>query len=250
MNKFNFDDELVLVTGSSRGIGKSIAMSFANAGAKVILNGATNETRLNNTFEEFISSGFDCMHFFGDLSSYEVCSNMFNEIKNKFHRFPSIIINNAGISHVGLFTDTTPLLWNSIITTNLNSAYNCSFLGVPTMITAQKGIIINISSIWGISGASCEVAYSTSKAALIGFTKSLAKELGPSNIRVNSIACGWIDTDMTSCYSQDEKSSFIDEIPLCSTGSTQDVANSCLYLASSLSSYITGQVIVLDGGML
>lgn len=118
------------------------------------------------------------------------------------------------------------------------------------MLQREGGIIINISSIWGMVGASCEVAYSTSKAALNGFTKALAKELGPSHIRVNGIACGWIDTDMTSCYTEEEKSAFVDEIPLCKTGSPQDVANTCLYLASPLASYVTGQIITLDGGLL
>ena len=250
MNTLNFSNELVLITGSSRGIGKAIADAFAKNGASVILNAGKNKDLLDKTHLEFKNRGYTIFSYFGDISKYEVAKEMFDSIKNHFGRLPSIVINNAGISHVGLFTDTTPDLWNKIITTNLNSAYNCSYLSVPSMIGSNMGNIINISSIWGVCGASCEVAYSVSKSALNGLTKSLSKELGPSNIRVNSIACGWIDTDMTSCYNEEEKASFTEEIPLCKTGSPNDVANTCLYLASSLSSYLTGQIITLDGGML
>ncbi len=246
----NFSHELVLVTGSSRGIGKAIAFAFAEKGATVILNGATNEARLKETYESFLNKGFKVYAYFGDLSDYNVASSMMDTIKSHYGKLPSIVINNAGISHVGLFTDTTPEMWNKILTTNLNSAYHCSYLTISSMLQREGGIIINISSIWGMVGASCEVAYSTSKAALNGFTKALAKELGPSHIRVNGIACGWIDTDMTSCYTEEEKSAFVDEIPLCKTGSPQDVANTCLYLASPLASYVTGQIITLDGGLL
>ncbi len=246
----NFSHELVLVTGSSRGIGKAIAYAFAQKGATVILNGATNEARLKETYEAFLNEGLKVYAHFGDLSKYQVAQAMMTAIKEQYGRLPSIVINNAGISQVGLFTDTTPEMWNKILTTNLNSAYHCSYLTIPSMLQNEGGIIINISSIWGMVGASCEVAYSTSKAALNGFTKALAKELGPSHIRVNGIACGWIDTDMTSCYTEEEKAAFTDEIPLCKTGTPEDVANTCLYLASSLSSYVTGQIITLDGGLL
>lgn len=246
----NFNHELVLITGSSRGIGKAIAYAFAQKGATVILNGATNEMRLQATYEAFLNEGLKAYAYFGDLSNYQVAQAMMTAIKEQYGRLPSIVINNAGISQVGLFTDTTPEMWNKILTTNLNSAYHCTYLTIPAMLQNEGGIIINISSIWGIVGASCEVAYSTSKAALNGFTKALAKELGPSHIRVNGIACGWIDTDMTSCYTQEEKAAFVEEIPLCKTGTPEDVANTCLYLASPLSSYVTGQIITLDGGLL
>lgn len=245
-----YQNDIVLVTGSSRGIGKAIALAFATQGAKVVLNAATSEERLHNTHQEFLAQGYKVTSFFGDLSTYSVVTDLFNHIQTVFGDLPSIIINNAGISYVGLFTDTTPELWNKILTINLNSAYNCSYIGAPAMISRHQGTIINITSIWGNVGASCEVAYSTSKAAINGFTKALAKELGPSNVRVNAIACGWIDTDMTSCYTEEEKSAFIDEIPLCRTGKPEDVAQTCLFLASSASNYMTGQVITLDGGLL
>ena len=235
-----YQNEIVLVTGSSRGIGKAIALAFAQKGAKVVLSAATNKGRLLATYNELLAKGYEVTYFFGDLSSYAVVETLFNHIKAEFGDMPSIIINNAGISYVGLFTDTTPEL----------SAYNCSYLGVPSMISRHKGTIINITSIWGNVGASCEVAYSTSKAAINGFTKALAKELGPSNVRVNAIACGWIDTDMTSCYTEEEKEAFVEEIPLCRTGKPEDVAKTCLFLASSESAYMTGQIVTLDGGLL
>lgn len=244
-----FKDEVVLVTGSSRGIGKSIALAFANQGAKVILNGHTSAERLQKTYESFKTQGYSVMSFLGDLSHYEIAQTLFHQIKSYFGQLPSIIINNAGISYTNLFTETSPELWHTIINTNLNSAYHCCYLGLPDMIHHQRGVIINISSIWGNVGASCEVAYSTSKAALNGFTKSLAKELGPSHIRVNAIACGWIDTDMTASYTEEEKNAFVDTIPLCRTGSPHDIAATCLFLASHQATYITGQILNVDGGL-
>ncbi len=250
MSDLNFSNDLVLVTGSSRGIGRAIAFAFAASGATVILNGANNRVGLKETYEAFIAEGFSVGYYFGDLSDYQTAYEMMHYIEETFHKLPTIVINNAGISHVGLFTDTTPEVWNHVLTTNLNSAYHCSYLATAGMLQNGGGTIINISSIWGIAGASCEVAYATSKAALNGFTKALAKELGPSHIRVNAIACGWIDTDMNNCYSKEEKAAFVEEIPLCATGKPEDVANTCLYLASPLSSYMTGQIITLDGGLL
>lgn len=246
----NFSNHIILITGSSRGIGKSIAYEFAKRGASVVLNGASDEQRLKNTQQEFIANGFSAASYFGDLSTYTKAKEMFIHTYASFGAYPSIVINNAGISHIGLFTDTPPDVWNKIITTNLNATYNCSYLAIPHMIHNQNGIIINVSSIWGNVGASCEVAYATSKSAVNGFTKSLAKELGPSHIRVNAIACGWIDTDMNKAFSQEEKESFIEDVPLCRIGSPLDVANTCLYLSSDLSSYLTGQIITLDGGYL
>ena len=246
----NFSNQIVLVTGSSRGIGKSIAESFAKHGASIILNGHSDKERLNKTHETFVHQGFTAISYFGDLSSYDCAKSLFSHTYQCFGAYPSIVINNAGISHIGLFTDTSPDLWNKIIATNLNAAYNCTYLAAPSMISKQKGVIINISSIWGNVGASCEVAYSTSKSALNGFTKSLAKELAPSQIRVNAIACGWIDTDMNKSFSEEDKADFLENIPLGRFGLPSDVADTCLYLASDLSSYLTGQIITLDGGLI
>lgn len=245
-----FHNQIVLVTGSSRGIGKAIAKAFLEQGAKVILTGATSQTRLKETYESFLKEGYDVTSFYGDLSDFETAKALFHHIESTYHALPSIVINNAGISHVGLFTDTPPELWNKVLTINLNSAYHCAYLAAPSMIAHHQGVLINITSIWGNVGASCEVAYSTSKAAMNGLTKGLAKELGPSNIRVNAIACGWIDTDMTACYTEEDKAAFIEEVPLCRTGKPDEIAKACLYLASPDAAYVTGQILTVDGGLL
>ena len=246
----NFNDEIVLITGSSRGIGLSIAYHFAKAGATVILNGAHNKEALDQAVTSFQQQDLSAYGFLGDISLYDTAQALFNFIYEHLGCYPTIVINNAGISHLGLFTETTPSIWHKVMENNMTSAYNCSHLAVPSMIRRHKGCIINISSIWGNVGASCEVAYSTSKSALNGFTKALAKELGPSNIRVNAISCGWIDTDMNMHFSEEDKNAFVDEVPLCRTGKVEDVAQTCLYLASEASSYMTGQILTLDGGLL
>ncbi|MEF9960179.1 MAG: 3-oxoacyl-ACP reductase FabG [Niameybacter sp.] len=245
-----YNEDIVLVTGSSRGIGRAIATHFASCGAKVILNGAHNASALDETCKALQASGYTVTAFLGDISNYQVAQELYQHCYNQFGDYPSILINNAGISYVGLFTDTSPATWNKMMTTNLNSAYNCCHLATPHMIAKHKGCIINISSIWGNTGASCEVAYSTSKSALNGFTKALAKELGPSNIRINAIACGWIDTEMNAHFTEEDRNAFMDEVPLCRTGNVEEVAQTCLYLASSAASYMTGQILTLDGGLL
>lgn len=244
-----FKDKVVLVTGSSRGIGKEIALNFAKEGAILIINSSTNKTSLEKVQKEINSLGGKCLYFLGDVSDYDFVSTIFKTIHKKFNQV-DILINNAGISHMGLFTETTPKQWKRIIDVNLTSIYNCSHQALPPMIRNHQGSIVNISSIWGVCGASCEVAYSASKGGVNSFTKALAKELGPSNIRVNAIACGVIDTQMNNFMNEDEKKELVDQIPLMEMGSSRDVANLCLYLCSDKAKYMTGQVITLDGGMI
>lgn len=236
----------VLVTGSSRGIGKAIAVKFANEGYQVVINGAHQEDVLQNTKKEIESYQVPCHAFLGDLGQYEQAKELFTQVKQRFGNV-DILINNAGISYIGLLTDMTPNEWDKIIRTNLTSVFNCCSLAIPHMVKNQFGKIINISSVWGNVGASCEVAYSASKGGMNAFTKALAKELAPSNIQVNAIACGAIDTQMNHFLADDELRQLIDEIPTNRLGRPEEVADLVYYLANK-NEYFTGQVIQLDGG--
>ena len=161
-----------------------------------------------------------------------------------------ILINNAGISHLGLFTDMTPDDWNRLIDVNFKSVLNCTHLALPKMISRKSGNIINISSIWGERGASCEAVYSATKGAINAFTKAMAKELGPSEIRVNAISCGVIETKMNSCFTEEERAVLTDEISLMRFGKPEEIAKIALFLARDDSSFITGQIITADGCMI
>jgi len=158
-----------------------------------------------------------------------------------------ILINNAGISYIGLFTEMTPDDWRKVIDTNLTSVFNCCRLASPSMIARKSGKIINISSVWGSVGASCEVAYSASKGGINAFTKALAKELAPSNIQVNAVACGVIDTEMNRCFTEEDKQALIEEIPANRMGRSDEVAE-LVYQLTTGNEYLTGQIIHLDGG--
>ena len=171
---------------------------------------------------------------------------MVQDILDHFGRI-DVLVNNAGIAHVGLFQDMTPGEWRNVLGTNLDSVYNCCHAVLPGMILRHSGRIINISSVWGVSGASCEVAYSASKGGMNALTRALAKELAPSGIAVNAIACGAIDTDMNSCFTDEEKADIAAEIPAGRFGRPEEVADLALSLAEG-TDYLTGQVINLDGG--
>ena len=205
----NIVNKVVVVTGSSRGIGANIVKTLAKKGYRVILNYNKSENYAQNVQKELINVDI----FKADVSKKAEAVSLINFAIEKYGKI-DVLINNAGISQSKLFTDLTDEDWNNIINSNLNSAFFCSREAAKNMIHNKSGLIINISSIWGITGASCEVAYSTSKAALNGFTKALAKELGPSNIRVNAIAPGIINTDMNNYLSNEELESIKEEIPL------------------------------------
>lgn len=237
--------QTVLVTGSSRGIGKAIALKFAQEGFNVVINCSKQENELLLVKEEIESYQVSCMAYLGNVGDYTVAQDMISKAREQLGAI-DILINNAGISHVGLFTDLDITKWNEIINSNLTSAFNCSRLVVPDMIRRQKGKIINISSVWGITGASCEVAYSASKGGLNALTRALAKELAPSNIQVNAIACGAIDTKMNQFLSEEEKSSLIEDIPANRFGKPEEVAEFAYQLATG-NEYINGQVITMDG---
>ncbi len=234
----------VLITGSSRGIGKAIAFAFAKEGCEVILNASKSGYEMENTADEITESGGICRTFMADVSDYSQCEDMFETIGNI-----DILINNAGISYLGLFSDMKPSDWERVMNVNINSVFNCTHLAIPHMVREKRGIIINISSMWGDKGASCEAVYSASKGAVNSFTKAMAKELGPSGIRVNAISCGVIDTKMNAWLSDEERAELADEISLMRFGNSSEVADLAVFLASEKSEFINGQVITIDGGM-
>lgn len=233
----------VLVTGGSRGIGKSIVECFASKGYNVILN-------YNKSYEQAksIESNFENVKIFkADVSNRKEVQNMIAYAIETFGQI-DILVNNAGIACTGLLQDLTLEEWQEVFNINVNGVFNCTQLVLPSMIARHSGKIINVSSIWGMVGASCEVAYSSSKAAVIGFTKALAKEVGPSGITVNCVAPGIVMTDMVSKYSIEEFEEIRNQIPLGEIGNTNDIASSVLFLASDEANYITGQVLSPNGG--
>lgn len=239
----------VFITGSSRGIGKEIAKIFAKNGYKVAINGVHRKEALENTHKELLEINKNVLAFIGDISNYNIAKDIFSKIEDNFGSI-DILVNNAGISHIGLFNDMTQDMWQNLIRTNIEGVINCSHIACQSMIKNHSGNIINISSIWGEVGASCEVIYSATKGAINSFTKALAKELAPSNIRVNAVSCGAIETEMNSFLTEEEKKDFIEQIPYMRFGSCNEVANLVYYLASKNSTYLTGQVITLDGGLI
>lgn len=236
----------IIITGASRGIGKAIALGLAKKGNNLIISCKKSVEEIRAVKEEIEGMGACCEVFIGDMGNYEDVRAMF-ELANKTFGAIDCLINNAGISIVGLFQDMKPKEWHAIVNSNLDSVYNCCHFAVKDMLKNHSGKIINISSVWGIHGASCEVAYSATKGGINSFTKALAKELAPSNIQVNAIACGAIDTEMNAHLSAEEKASLSEEIPAGRFGNPQEVSQ----LVNSLidmNSYLTGQIITLDGG--
>lgn len=235
--------KIAFITGASRGIGAGIATAFAAAGYHLILTCHTNESLLISLKETLESTyHISCRLFVGDMSDAGFVSSIFTENLDI-----DVLVNNAGISYIGLLADMSLTDWNNVLHTNLTSAFLCCKSVIPSMLHKKSGKIINITSSWGSVGASMEVAYSASKAGLNGFTKALAKELAPSNIQVNAIACGVIDTDMNKCFSPEEMASLIEEIPADRLGKPLEVGTLAVQLASG-NEYLTGQIIGLDGG--
>lgn len=239
-------NKTVLISGSGRGIGRAIATRFAKEGYKIAINANKSKDELEETKDYLISLGVPVLVGQGDVGNYEFCKDFVDEIKKTLGSV-DILVNNAGISHIGLLSDMKPNEWNEVINTNLTSLYNLSSLVIPDMVRKSAGKIINISSVWGNVGASMEVAYSASKGGMNSFTKALAKELAPSNIQVNAIACGAIDTEMNSFLDSNELAALIDEIPASRLGRPEEVAELAYSLCTG-NDYLTGQIISLDGG--
>lgn len=236
-----------LITGASRGIGRAIALSMAANGYHLILN-CRERAELLEELKSFIELRFPvtCLTYVGDMGDYgEVC-RMFEAIRER-HASLDVLVNNAGVSRIGLLTDLSPEDWDRILRTNLSSAFYTCKCAIPMMLEKKSGKILNISSVWGVTGASCEAAYSASKGGLNSFTKALAKELAPSNIQVNAIACGAIDTEMNGFLSLEELDALREEIPAGRLGRPDEVAKLAVDLCTD-NQYLTGQVITLDGG--
>ena len=236
----------VLVTGASRGIGKACALKFAQNGYHVFINCRSSVNALEVVKTEIESNGGTCTIVTGNVGNPDDVRDIFKTIKEVSEGI-DVLINNAGISYIGLLTDMTDSDWDNIISTNLSSVFYCSRAALPYMVSKKSGKIVNISSMWGTCGASCEVAYSASKSGMNGFTRALSKELAPSNIQVNSIACGVIDTEMNACFSDEEREDLMYDIPAGRFADPFEVAD-LAYTLSTGHEYMTGQVIGLDGG--
>ena len=231
------------ITGASRGIGEAIARELASAGYELYLSCYSSSDRLTSLSAELAGQyNIECTSFIGDIGNYEFVKSCFADIDSL-----DILVNNAGISYVGLLSDMSTEDWDAVIRTNLSSCFYTSKQAIPLMLKKHAGQIINISSVWGNVGASMEVAYSASKGGLNSFTRSLAKELAPSNIQVNAIACGVIDTDMNKHLSMSDLEILKGEIPADRIGTTIEVAKMVRHVIEA-PSYLTGQIITLDGG--
>lgn len=237
-----------IITGASRGIGKACALELAKHFDYIVINSCSHKEDLESVRLEVEQTGADCLTITGDIGDYDFVSSMMQEVVSTFPNI-DLLVNNAGISYVGLLSDMSIQEWNRIVATNLTSVFNCCNQIIPHMVHRKAGHIINISSMWGISGASCEVAYSATKGGVNAFTKALAKELAPSHIRVNALACGAIDTQMNSCFSAEELETLCEDIPACRLGKADEIAQAVWQLYQS-PSYLTGEVIKIDGGYL
>ena len=238
-------EKLALVTGGSRGIGKACALELAKAGYDVVINYAGNVDAANKTVEEIKALGVDSAAYKFDVSNKEQVDAGIAEIVEKFGRI-DVLVNNAGITRDGLFMRMSDENWNAVINTNLSSAFFVSQPVVKVMMKQRSGAIVNMASVVGVSGNPGQANYSAAKAGLIGLTKTLAKELGSRGIRVNAVAPGFINTDMTKDL---DTSKFLDYIPLKRLGEVEDIAKTVKFLAAD-ADYITGQVIEVDGGLI
>ena len=238
-------EKLALVTGASRGIGKACAIELAKAGYDIVINYAGNVDAANKTVEEIKALGVEAAAYRFDVSNKEEVDKNIAEIVEKYGRI-DVLVNNAGITRDGLFMRMTDENWNAVINTNLSSAFFVSQPVVKVMMKQRSGAIVNMASVVGVSGNAGQANYSAAKAGLIGLTKTLAKELGSRNIRVNAVAPGFINTDMTKDL---DTSKFTDFIPLKRLGEPEDIAKAVKFLAVD-AQYVTGQVLEVDGGLI
>ena len=237
----------VIVTGSSKGIGAAAAIMFAQKGFNVVINYNESYESASLLCSSLVSNGYSVITQKANVANKMEVDLMVKETLYKFGSI-DVLINNAGVAYQGLITDTDEIDFDRIIDSELRGVFNCCKSVTQTMVNQKSGTIINISSMWGQVGASCEVAYSAAKAGVIGLTKALAKELAPSGITVNCIAPGLIETGMNSNLTVEELNDFVNEIPLGRMGSADEIAAAAYFLASPAADYITGQVLGINGG--
>lgn len=242
------EGKTAIITGSGRGIGRAIVEKFAEQGANVIITDIAISEDVEQFVKELNNTGIKAKAYKSDASSFEDCHNLLAEIEKDFPVI-DILINNAGITKDNLLMRMTEEDWDRVININLKSVFNMTKAVQRFMLKQRSGSIINMSSVVGVSGNAGQSNYSASKAGMIGFTQSIAKELGSRNIRCNAIAPGFIESEMTAQLPEDVRKSWTSQIPLRRGGKPEDVANVCIFLASDLSSYVTGQVLTVCGGM-
>jgi len=240
--------KVALVTGASRGIGKAIAMALAGAGADVAITYRASTAEATAVVEGIVASGRKAKAWQADAGDFSGASTLIESVTGEFSRL-DILVNNAGITRDGLLMRMSEQDWDAVIASNLKSVFNYSKAATKPMMGQRSGKIINISSIAGVIGNAGQANYAASKAGMIGFTKSMARELGSRNIQVNAIAPGFIDTDMTAALNEEQRRKLELNIPLKRTGKAEEIAGVACFLASPAADYITGQVICVDGGM-
>ena len=236
----------ILITGASSGIGASTAIAFAKPNNRLILVSRKNREGLKKIEDEGRERGAEVLSILADVSDYEACKLLVQQAVERFGTI-DLLANDAGVSHIGLFQDMTPDEWQRVMNVNIGSVMNLCHLVIPSMVHRHHGRIINISSVWGNVGASCEAVYSASKGAINSFTKALAKELAPSNIQVNAIAFGAIETPMNAWLSKEEAEALADEIPAGREGTKEEAAQMICMVADA-PDYLTGQILTMDGG--
>lgn len=243
------DNKVAIVTGGSRGIGEAIVLKLAESGAHVAFTYVSSDDKAKLLEEKIKALGVNAKAYKSNAGVYEDCEAMVNDVVKQFGTV-DICVNNAGISKDNLLLRMTPEQWDEVMTTNLKSVYNMTKQVIRPMMKSRKGSIVNMSSIIGMRGNAGQSSYAASKAGIIGFTKSIAAELGSRNVRCNAIAPGFVETDMTHYLKEGEAAkTFLDKIPLGRFGTGEEIANVTLFLASDMSSYITGQVISTCGGL-
>lgn len=240
--------KIVLITGGSRGIGAACVRAFARAGYAVVFLYQRSAEKAAALVDSLRAEGLDAAAYACDVSDPAQVKATMTEIQRVYHRIDALV-NCAGIAHIGLLTDMTEDEWDHLFGVNVRGVFSVTKAVLPGMISRQRGVIVNVSSMWGEVGASCEVAYSATKAALIGLTKALAKEVGPSGVRVNCVTPGVIDTDMNAQLTAEDRAALADETPLGRIGTAEEVAKTALFLCGEDASFITGQVVGVSGGL-